>query len=137
MATMSEQEKIRAIQFFTLLGAVLLVLFSLQSSDFSASQGRDPLEVCAASKGAICDDPASPEHRLAIRGAEKVGQVLECAPKPDTQLSASPDTQLIGTMTVTATRWPNSLASSPRESRGETRLAGTNRTESAHRAAHC
>jgi hypothetical protein len=131
---MSEQEKIRAIQFFTVLGALLLVLFSLQSPDSGATQGREPLEVCAASKGAICDDPASPEHRLAIRGAETVGQAMECAPAPE--LTDSSGAQLMGSMTVTASRLPKSLAKVSGEP-AEIRLAGTNTVESAHRPAHC
>ncbi len=58
---MSELEKIRAASFLSILTIALVVLAVLQARGPEvATPARESLEVCAASKGALCDDAVAP-----------------------------------------------------------------------------
>jgi hypothetical protein len=60
---MSEMEKFRALTLVAVLTVALAGLFAYQLRDVTVQHSgvRDPLELCAASKGALCDEPAADE----------------------------------------------------------------------------
>jgi hypothetical protein len=69
---MSELEKIRAVSFLSILTIMLVVLFALQSRTPHAPEPkRNAIELCAVSKGALCDDPAA-HAQVAVVGSMTV-----------------------------------------------------------------
>lgn len=105
---MSELEQIRAVTLLSLLGAVLLVLFSLRSHNgMPALPSPDPLRLCAVTHGAICE-PVGQQAPTRYAGRDDVatlGHILVTAPRlvPSPRRFASIESvALLGSMTVTA-----------------------------------
>lgn len=65
---MSELEKVRAASFLSVLTIALVVLSGLRQDTGFAAPARESIEVCAVTKGALCDD-AAPAHRAQGAGA--------------------------------------------------------------------
>jgi hypothetical protein len=101
---MSDLERNRAITFLSLLGVTLLALIGLQSDFVPQARPGDALQLCAVSKGALCDEAAPIEaskHALQHDAAE-LGHMLVTAPR--TVSPSTPAVADLGTMTVTARR---------------------------------
>jgi hypothetical protein len=104
---MSEVEKFRALTLVTVLAAALLALFAFQSRGANAlhSGVRDPLELCAASKGTLCDETADSTVAGAAATADiaDLGHIVVTAPRGGDEGS---DLQVayLGSITVTAPR---------------------------------
>lgn len=107
---MSELKEIRAISYLSILAAALTVLFALQSSD-GRVQLRDPLALCIASKGALCDrlhNEAIPHETFGAVPIADLGDMTVIARRiPDMQVASTiEDVTFLGAMTVTASRLP-------------------------------
>jgi len=104
---MSEAEKIRAVSLVSVIAITLALMVSLQgrTAQFQVPV-RSALEICAASKGAVCDLPANQALAAPIRHAnvpvsELGAMIIVASPLglSDADLLAAAD---LGRMTVTA-----------------------------------
>jgi len=106
---MSELEKIRAASFLSILTIALVVLAVLQARGPEvAAPARESLEVCAASKGALCDDAvAAPTQHAREEVPAALGQTVVAAQRDATMLAAArAPVGFLGEMTVVADPLP-------------------------------
>jgi hypothetical protein len=95
---MSDLEKTRAITFLSLLGATLILLFALRSDfDPRTQHTIDPLQLCAVTKGALCDDPQPGARHASSFEVVELGQMVVTASRATTIAD-------LGALTVTASR---------------------------------
>jgi hypothetical protein len=71
---MSELEKARAASLLSVITIALVVLSVLKSDLAPGTPARESIEVCAASKGALCDDAVAPVTHFA-HGAPPASQL--------------------------------------------------------------
>jgi len=107
---MSELEKFRALTLVTVLAVALLGLFTYQSRGATAQHSaRDPLELCAASKGTLCDETTADKVAGAAGMADitdvvhDLGHIVVTAPRARDEAPGS-QVAFLGSITVTAPR---------------------------------
>lgn len=103
---MSEVEKFRALTLVALLTLALAGGFAYQSRDVAVQHSgvRDALELCAASKGALCDETAAGKVAgTDIADVHDLGHIVVTATRVADEAS---DLQIafLGSITVTAPR---------------------------------
>jgi hypothetical protein len=108
---MSDLEKHRALTLVAVVAAALFGLFAYQSRGVSTQHSgiRDPLELCAASKGALCDETpadtvaAAPGTPATAQVVHELGRLLVSAPRVRDETTKT-QVALLGSITVTAPR---------------------------------
>lgn len=96
---MSELEKIRATNFFSVLAIALALLVGLQGDARPGAAAGESIEICAITKGSLCDDAAAPVVRTATDA------VTDAFTDVATPLAGDATVASLGTMTVSARPW--------------------------------
>lgn len=102
---MSEQEKLRALTLVAILTVSLVGLFSFRSevgAGYHPSH-RDSLELCAASKGAICDE-APAKQLVKASWVVNLGHIVVTASRLPEPAPEAAQVAFLGSITVTAPR---------------------------------
>jgi len=102
---MSELGKIRATNFFSVLAIALALLVGLNGDSRPGAAAGESIEVCAITKGALCDDATG---QAVVTAAQRVTNAFSNAapfPNASVPIAGDEDVASLGAMTVAARPW--------------------------------